>query len=155
MAAFNDGGFVVVWDSRDDENGTTAILAQRFDGSALGLSFDDRVECNGGVVGHPLVATDSYGGFTVVWERFDPDLGTTDLRGQTFSHFGDPQGSEVRTASGVAQAGLDSLAMPDGLNPLVYWRDLSAAAPEATGESAPLQPAAGLDFVPGDGVTCR
>ena len=105
IAALADGGFVVVWASSPD--GTSAIsydiYGQRFsaDGERVGPQFrvnrnDDGEEGNPAVAGFPDIAgmprAVAPGGFVVVWDFDDQNVGPSAIYGQLYAADGSKVG---------------------------------------------------------------
>jgi len=68
VARLSDGGFVVVWESYDDDdaNSDRSLFARTFAASGEPEGADFRIE-TWGSSSAPAVAGDPFGGFTVVW----------------------------------------------------------------------------------------
>ena len=83
VAALNDGGFIVTWQSRDQYNPnletTSGIFAQRYRARGTKVGGEFRVNTNtiGNQIG-PSVAGLSNGGFVVTWQSWgEPNQGTS------------------------------------------------------------------------------
>ena len=70
----SDGGFVVAWHSRRQQEGSYGIYLQRFaaDGKAVGTETQVNLHTKSMQM-HPALATDSEGGVWVAWESFGQD----------------------------------------------------------------------------------
>ena len=73
ITALDDGGFLIVWESRSTPFGSPDICAQRFDanGDAVG---DEILVYEGGSGIRPSVAGLTDGGYVVVWEIWGEDV---------------------------------------------------------------------------------
>lgn len=142
VAASDDGGFVVVWQSNSQES-SYDVRAQRFDssGNRLGptfqvntyTSFDQR---------DPKVSVDSEGRFTVVWTSQRQDGDGLGVFGQRFDPTGAPNGSEfqVNTTTAGDQDAPAVSALGDGF--LVVWDGRAAGVfAQRFAEPTPLPPA--------------
>jgi len=86
IAGYADGGLVLVWDSRRQEQGNYGVYLQRFgpDGSPIGGEthvnvFTDKMQSN------PAVAVDGLGGTWVAWESFGQDGAGSAIIARRFS----------------------------------------------------------------------
>src|SRR5262249_53016263 len=71
VAADPSGGFIVVWQSSNQPgSGANGVYAQRYDSNGATLGSEFLVNTQTGNESHPSVATDSSGGFVVVWQGF-------------------------------------------------------------------------------------
>ena len=116
VAAFSDGGFVVVWESYGQDGSSYGIYGQMFNGSGdrVGSEFQVNTDTNQGQEG-PSVAVLADGGFVVAWDS--PGDGYWDgIYGQVFNGSGDRVGSEfqVNTYTDRDQARPSVAALSDG-----------------------------------------
>ena len=166
IALSDNGSFVVVWESKAQDNGgSLGIYGQRFDaaGAKVGAEFlvntvtaDDQSA--------PRVAIDAAGNFVVVWQSKsqDPD-GSIGIYAQRFDAAAVKQGIEFRVntttaddqeAPSVAMNGAGSFVVAwqsknqDGQGRGVYARLYNAAGVAQTGEVPVNQFTAGDQRVP-------
>jgi hypothetical protein len=100
VAMNGTGGFVVVWESPDQDG--TGVFAQRFDagGSALGFEFLVNSFTTGDQI-TPDVSAGADGRFVVVWTDVAQDVSGPAVFGKRFDASGSPLGSEFGVAGGV------------------------------------------------------
>ena len=115
MSAFDDGGFVVTWESRSGDGDGRGIFAQRYDNS--GTKIGSEILVNATTAGNqqrPDIATLEDGGFVVVWQS--PDSSGTGVFYQIFDSNGVAEGAE-RRANATQTGNQDSAtvaSLPDG-----------------------------------------
>lgn len=125
VAATSDGGFVVVWESTNqDQPGSFnfGVFGQRYDAS--GVQIGSEFQVNTTVVGQqfdPSVATFVDGGFVVVWTANAGDGSGDAIISQRFDASGALVGGEVtvnidQTLSSQSDAEVATLVTPGGLN---------------------------------------
>jgi len=128
-----DGGYLVVWESAEDEGASSAVLARAFDadGEPLSDPFVVSPETSEDY-SSPAVAATPDGGFVVAWAGRDLAAGTTEILARTYDSTGMPvlrhpvqvaSGSQVTFA--VPQVATDSSG-----NIAIAWE--STAAEDAT-----------------------
>jgi hypothetical protein len=97
ITSLSNGGFVVVWQSMEQDGSDWGVYGQRFDsnGNKAGSEFrantwttDDQL--------HPSITSLSNGGFAVVWESYGQDGSDRGIYGQRFDSNGNKVGSEFR-----------------------------------------------------------
>ena len=105
VAALSDGGFVVTWDSNNQDGDNEGVFGQRYDstGSAVGSEFqintttaDEQKE--------PSVAALDDGGFVVVWQSKNQDGDNWGIYSQRYDSAGLPVGSETQVNATTLQA---------------------------------------------------
>lgn len=128
VAAGPGGGFIVAWESGDDQDGSLdGVFAQRFDAAGMPdgsefqvntETFDDQDD--------PAVAIDAAGRFVVVWESFAQDGSLESVQGQLFAADGMPSGGEfqVNTTTSDSQD-TPSVAMAAGGSFMVTWESFA------------------------------
>jgi hypothetical protein len=121
VAADDDGGFVVAWQSNSGQT-SYDVRAQRFDsgGNRLGSTFQVNTYSSFNQR-DPDVTVDAEGRFTIVWASEVQDGDGRGVFGQQFDSTGAPNGSEFRvntTTAGDQDAPAVS-ALGDGF--LVVW----------------------------------
>ncbi|MEZ5715607.1 MAG: calcium-binding protein [Paracoccaceae bacterium] len=97
MTALADGGWVVVWTSRDQDGSSDGVFLQVFnaDGSARG----GEVQVNTYVSSsqnEPAIATLADGGWVVTWTSYGQDGSNHGIYQQAFNVDGSPRGGEVQ-----------------------------------------------------------
>ncbi|MHA1600121.1 MAG: Ig-like domain-containing protein, partial [Alphaproteobacteria bacterium] len=105
MAALNDGGFVIVWDSQNQDGNNKGIFAQRFDagGQAVGSEFQVNTTVQN-IQESPDVAALSGGGFIVTWQSQNQDGSSLGIFAQLFDSTGQATGSEFQVNTFAANA---------------------------------------------------
>jgi len=104
VAALNDGGFLAVWTSWDDESGSGDVFAQRYDsiGAPMGSEFEVNTVTAGSQISSGVAGL-SGGGFVVVWTVIDqvgPDA--PGIYAQVYDSSGARVGSEIGVSEGNA-----------------------------------------------------
>jgi flagellin-like hook-associated protein FlgL len=94
------GGFVVTWQSRDQDGDDYGIYGQMYDvnGSAVGSEFQVNTYTSG-YQAYPSVADLSDGGFVVTWIDEEQDESGAGIYGQRYDSSGTEVGSEFRVNS--------------------------------------------------------
>jgi len=117
IAALNDGGFVVTWESKDQDGDGSGIYGQRFDsaGSAVGSEFQVNTTITD-EQSQPSVAVLDDGGFVVIWESNNQDGDEQGVYGQRFDGSGSSVGAEflVNTTTTEEQNEPSVTALNDG-----------------------------------------
>ncbi|MEO5330577.1 MAG: tandem-95 repeat protein [Magnetococcus sp. YQC-5] len=96
VTLLGDGGFVVVWESRNKDGSGYGIYGQRFkaDGSMVGVEFRVHYVSTNDQLG-PKVTGLTGGGFVVTWYSYGQDsTGTNGVYGQIYDVSGNRVGSE-------------------------------------------------------------
>ncbi len=126
LAVTPEGGFVVVWESRDQDYAGYGVFGRRFDSS--GVAVGGELQVNGLAAGDQLgadLAVDPDGGFVVVWSSSQSDGDDSDNRSvqaRRFSSAGAPLDGGVQVNSettGVQQG--PAIAMGADGAFLVVW----------------------------------
>ncbi len=115
VSAFDDGGFVVAWESRSGDEDGRAIFAQRYDNSGTKIGSETLVNTTtAGNQRRPDVSTLDDGGFVVVWQS--PDGAENGVFYQIFDSNGVASGAERRANSTTAgnQDSATVASLPDG-----------------------------------------
>ena len=97
IAALNDGGYVIAWDSNFQDSGTAGVYFQRFDASGNTVGAETKV--NTYVTGNqerPSVAALADGGFVVTWQDNSQDGNGYGIYAQRFDATGTAVGSEFQ-----------------------------------------------------------
>ncbi len=117
VAALAGGGFVVTWQSQNQDGNNLGIFAQRFDaaGRAVGREFQVNTFTQNAQQA-PHVAALADGGFVVVWESQNQDGNNMGIFGQRFAANGQATGSEfqINGFTQNAQQSPDVAALADG-----------------------------------------
>lgn len=117
-----NGGFVVVWQSQNQDGGGWGIYAQRFDASGAAIGAESRVNTTTfGNQTSPSVVMGDSGRYTVVWASISPGGGPV-VNAQRFDAAGVPMGGEfqVNTLPDV-NVSHPSVAMDQSGNLLFTW----------------------------------
>ena len=120
VASADDGSYVVVWQSNNQNGDVEGIFGQRFNanGGKLGSEFPVNTTITGNQA-KPAIAMDDSGNFVVVWQE-----NGNEIFGQRFDSNGVKLGSEfqVNTYTTAAQREPD-VAMDDSGNFVVVWEN--------------------------------
>jgi len=118
VAALRDGGYIVVWKSRDSEGNNVDVWARRIGADGAPLADPFVVNSTVGVSeDQPTVTGLSDGGYLVVWAR-------PDIHGRRFMADGAPVGEDfpIDTFAGGFEKDPDAVLHSDG-RVLVVWSD--------------------------------
>lgn len=97
MAAAGAGGFVVVWNSGEQDGSDDGVYAQRFDGSGNRLGSEFRVNSyTTGAQNGAAVAADGAGNFIVVWRSAGQDGSGGGVFAQRYDADGNAWGGEFQ-----------------------------------------------------------
>ena len=97
VAALGDGGFVVTWESKDQDGDNWGIYGQRYDSSGAATGSEFQVNTTTADEQRaPSVAVLDDGGFVVTWESKDQDGDSWGIYGQRYDSGGAATGSEFR-----------------------------------------------------------
>jgi hypothetical protein len=101
VASWNDGSFVVVWQTTDQDGDGQGIYGRRYNaaGNPAGTEFRVNTKTEGDQL-WPSVATLVDGGFVVVWNSFNG--ANSQVRAQRFNTAGTPIGQEFRANTTTA-----------------------------------------------------
>jgi len=90
----DEGGFIIVWSSRGQDNGNDGIYGQRYDqsGQPIGDEFQINTPRYQSAVG-VSAAMNALGNLVVSWDSFDPTV-VPELYGQRFNSQGQARGRE-------------------------------------------------------------
>ena len=128
VAAFLNGGFVVVWASKGQNGSNWGIYAQRYDaaGSTVGGEFRVKVNidaANDKEWPRSSVAAFPNGGFVVMWDSWNQDGSGYGVYAQRYDAAGSTVGAEfkVNTYTANSQARPSVAAFPNG-GFVVAWK---------------------------------
>jgi len=123
VEAYEDGRFVVVWRSENQDGSGAGVIARLFaaDGTAAGAEIAVN-QTTADTQHQPDVATFGGGGFVVAW-RHKVSGSDWDIYVRRFDAAGAPEGDELRVNSTTAgdQRAPRVAAMPDGSFMVVWW----------------------------------
>jgi len=137
-------GFVVVWESLDQDGDSWGVFGQLFDGQGarVGTEFQVALATSGDQV-MPDVGMDDAGNFIVVWTHW---LSPPSIRGRRYDAAGAPIGSEFPVSDLSPYAMQPAIAMRGGGEFMVAWMSgsfdpIQARLFDATGSpsTAPFQ----------------
>jgi len=100
VASDGTGGFVVVWNSSDQDGSDFGIFGQRY--ASMGEPLGEEFRVNSYTTraqAAPSVARDTSGSFVVAWQSLGQDGADLGIYAQRFSSAGSPVGSEFRVNS--------------------------------------------------------
>jgi Dockerin type I domain len=122
IAAAGSGGFVVVWQSLQQDGPPESIFGQRLDATAAPVGSEFRVNAStSGQHRFPAVASDSSGNFVVTWQTYPY---TSYLFGQRYDDTGAPRGFEFQINAGTtgAPATYPAVASSPASGFVVVWQ---------------------------------
>ncbi len=123
IAALNDGGYVVVWDSNGQDGSNQGVFAQRYDASGTAIGGEIQVNTEtANAQDDAMVVALADGGFAVVWTSMNQDGNNAGIFGQRYDASGNPAGAEfqVNTETFNMQENPDIAAL-DGGGFVVTW----------------------------------
>jgi len=105
IAALNDGGFLVTWDSFGQDGSANGIFSQRYDsnGARVGSEFQVNTYTSN-VQTNPSIAALNDGGFLVTWESSHQDGSNYEIYGQRYSSSGVKIGSEFQVNTNLSNS---------------------------------------------------
>ncbi|MDP2507300.1 cadherin repeat domain-containing protein, partial [Oceanobacter sp. 3_MG-2023] len=115
VTGLTNGGFVVVWQSENQDGSGYGIYAQRYDanGNTLGGEFRVNTETTDNQLDASITALED-GGFVVVWTSYDQDGSGMGVFAQRYDADGNTIGSEFQvntsTAGNQSEPGITALA---------------------------------------------
>ncbi|MGI9504048.1 MAG: Ig-like domain-containing protein, partial [Geminicoccaceae bacterium] len=117
VASLADGGFVVTWQSKDQDGDNWGIYGQRYDsgGNPVEFEFQANQETSGEQE-NSHVSSLADGGFIVTWQSKDQDGDNWGVFARRFNADGDPLGNEIQinTTSAGEQKTLIPVSLSDG-----------------------------------------
>jgi len=123
VAALADGGFVVVWQSHEQDGDQWGIYGQRFNqaGEKTGAEFAVNAVTQSSQ-NWPSVAALTGGGFVVTWTLANDSEWHYDVVGRLFDSSGEPEGSEfdIHMPNVLDQTGSEVSGLPSG-GMVVVW----------------------------------
>lgn len=125
VVALNDGGYVIIWVSEEQDASGTGIFAQRYDawGNAQGAEFQVNSGAGGSQRNHSVTSL-ANGGFVVVWESYGQDGSRNGVYLQRFTATGAPTGPEIRANNEtVGQQYMPHVAALEDGGFVVSWID--------------------------------
>ena len=104
IAALNDGGFVVTWQSKSQDGDNWGVYGQRYDaaGNAVGGEFQINTT-TAKEQQDPSIATLADGSFVVSWQSKDQDGDNWGVYGQRYDASGNAVGTEFRINTTTAR----------------------------------------------------
>jgi hypothetical protein len=99
-------GFIVVWESREQDGSLDGIYGQSlgFDGRKVGPEFQVNTVTDS-AQRNPDVAADSHGNIIAVWQSFDGQTGDWSVRGRLFRPGGAPAGDDFEINTSPIRSG--------------------------------------------------
>lgn len=140
VASLADGGFVVTWQSNEQDGSYGGIYGQVYggDGSPVGGEFRVNTYTAGNQVSASIASLDD-GGFVVTWQSYGQDGSGFGVYSQLFSPLGNSPPTGAVTITGTAREGstltavTTNIADADGLGSFSYqWFGNGAAITGAT-----------------------
>jgi hypothetical protein len=100
IAAADDGAFVVVWQSRNQDGSDYGIFGQRYDREGVAQGAEFRVNSyTTDAQQDPAVASDASGNYIVVWHTMDVAVHSIGIFAQRYDSAGVRLGGEFRVSS--------------------------------------------------------
>ncbi|WP_349266997.1 VCBS domain-containing protein [Veronia pacifica] len=97
IAPFSDGGYVITWQSNNQDGHNKGVYAQRFDHLGDKVGVETLVNTTtSGEQSYPAVTVLNNESYVIVWRDYDTAAGTYDIQGQIFLSDGTPLGSEFQ-----------------------------------------------------------
>jgi len=97
VGTFDDGNFVVVWHSLDQDGSSWGVHGQRFDSSVAKLGAEFQINTYTlGTQGSPVIGIFGDDSFIVVWDSYEQDGSSGGIYGQRFDSSGVKVGSEFQ-----------------------------------------------------------
>ena len=112
VTALADGGFVVTWNSLDQDGSSYGVYGQAYDsaGNTVGSEFQINTETDNFQY-HPSVAGLTDGGFVVTWASLGQDGSSVGVYGQIFSVSGtSPEVSQSSPAGSVSNVSISTVS---------------------------------------------
>jgi len=136
VAMTEDGSFVVVWTSGQQDGDMSGVYGQRYspDGSRIGVEFRINTQTEGRQ-NHPAVASATNGSFVVVWESSLPGSNRLEIYGRKFSPTGELVGEEFVANSNVGESNgeMPAIAMTGDGRFVVVWESINYNGPGSSG----------------------
>lgn len=124
VTGLSDGGFVITWQSADQDGSANGVFGQRYNSSGTAVGSEFRINSyTNDQQQEPTVTALSDGGFVVTWESAWKDGQGWGISGQRFDASGTAVGNEfvVNTTVNDTQYKPDVVALADG-GFLVAWQ---------------------------------
>ena len=121
IASFNNGNFVVTWDSENQDGDGEGIYGQLFEGNGNKIGSEFQVNSNtNGFQSYPSVASLDNENFIVAWENNPP--GRKEISGQIFNGSASKVGNEFfATPTTTDRKSIPSVARLSNGNFVVIW----------------------------------
>ncbi len=153
VAVAPGGGFVIAWDSNEQDGDSWGVYGQRYDAAGIPQGPEFRVNTTTDKAQQfPSAATDAAGNFVVTWSSAEQDNGSSwGVYGQQYDAAGTPVGGEFRVNTTTAGDQLYSSVAADGRGDFtIVW---SGAGPgDGSGVFAQRYAAAGISVTPTTGL---
>ncbi|MGQ0675050.1 MAG: calcium-binding protein [Rhodospirillales bacterium] len=117
IAALNNGGFVVAWESTAQDGDLDGVYMQRYDASGAKVGSEVRVNTvTAKDQSKPAITVLESGEYVVAWQSKDQDGGNWGVYAQRYAENGTAQGVEFRvnTTTSDEQRGVSLTALSDG-----------------------------------------
>ena len=123
ICSFLDGGFVICWDSFNQDGDHFGIYCQLFDSS--GEKIGDEFQVNTYIISsqtHPNIVSMKNGGFIVCWMSYEQNDESWGIYGQLFNNDGTKRGSEFHVNNfNIGSQGYPDLCLVDENKFLITW----------------------------------
>jgi len=151
VTALSDGGFVVTWDSDEQDGSREGIFGQRYDAAGLATGAEFQINSYT-TIGqqYSSVTGLSDGGFVVTWMSYVQDGDARGVFGQRYDATGAPAGSEflINATTASAQEDPSVTALSDG-GFVVTWESWQQDG-SSSGVYGQMFSYASGEFTPGD-----
>ena len=102
ITALNDGGYVITWESREQDGSGTGVYLQRFDNNGERVGEETQVNTyTQNFQRSPDITALNDGGFIITWESEGQDYSDSDIYIQRF----DGDGNKVDTSNNIIHGG--------------------------------------------------
>jgi hypothetical protein len=124
IAPDGSGGFIVAWQSNEQDGSGYGIYARRFDATGAPLSGEIAVNTTtAGSQRSPAIAPDGSGGFIVAWQSNEQDGSGYGIYARRFDATGAPLGGEIAVNTTTADDQSGAAIAPDGSGGfIVAWQ---------------------------------
>jgi hypothetical protein len=124
IAAFDNGDFIVVWESYMQDGHGYGVYGQRYtlDCQPIGTEFQINTITKGNQGDLPIVDTDAQGNFVVTWAS-GMEINTSDIYARYYDSSGQPVGEEFRVNTYLPNAQVrPHVAMNDNGDFVIVWQ---------------------------------
>lgn len=139
VTAMSDGGFIVTWESQDQDGSGAGVYTQRYD--AYGDKVGPEIQVNGWTAstqGQPTIVAMPDGGYTVAWSSFGQDNSSNGIYQRAYTSATSLSGAQVLYGTGdddILDGGSGADSMYGGMgNDSYFVNSYGDVVLERTGE---------------------